>query len=127
MKTICNRQGISLLEVLIAMMLVSLVVLGVAGLSTVAIQGSAFSQKMTKAVTLGQVALEEIRRSGYRPGLLNEDSHTEAYGIIPEEPLFKRILTMIPDTPAPGFQIITVKVAWDLDRHFITLSTILAE
>jgi len=126
-KIIGDNHGISLLEVLVAMMLVSIVVLGMAGFSTVAIKGSALSQKMTKAVILAQDSLEEIRRIGYRAALLDEPSHTEAYGKIPDEPLFERIVTTKPDTPSPGLQTITVKVAWDSDRHAISLATILAE
>lgn len=126
-KIIGDNQGISLLEVLVAMMLVSIVVLGMAGFSTVAIKGSALSQKMTKAVTLGQDSLEEIRRVGYRPALSDERSLTEAYGTIPDEPLFERIVTTKPNTPAPGLQTLTVKVAWDSDRHSISLATLLAE
>ena len=126
-KNISHNQGVSLLEVLVAMMLVSIVVLGMAGFSTVAIKGSALSQKMTKAVTLAQDSLEEIRRVGYRPHLLDEDSDIGAYGTIPGEPLFERIVTTKPKAPAPGLQTITVKVAWDSDRHAISLATILAE
>ncbi|UCE64636.1 MAG: prepilin-type N-terminal cleavage/methylation domain-containing protein [Nitrospirota bacterium] len=126
-KTIGNNQGISLLEVLVAMMLVSIVVLGIAGFSTVAIKGSALSRKMTKVVTLAQDSLEEIRRVGYRPALSDERSQVEPYGSIPGEPLFERIVTTKPNTPAPGLQTITVKVAWDSDRHAISLATILAE
>jgi type II secretory pathway pseudopilin PulG len=126
-KIIGDNQGISLLEVLVAMMLVSIVVLGMAGFSTVAIKGSALSRKMTKAVTLAQDSMEEIRREGYLPVLLDERSHTEAYGSIPDEPQFERIVITKPDTPAPGLQTITVKVTWDSDRHAISLATILAE
>ena len=126
-KTFGNNQGISLLEVLVAMTLVSIAVLGMAGFSTVAIKGSALSQKMTKAVTLAQDSLEEIRRIGYRPSVFDQRSHIEAYGTIPGEPLFERIVTTKPNTPATGLQTITVKVAWDSDRHSVSFSTILSE
>jgi len=127
MKIIGENRGISLLEVLVAMMLVSIVVLGMAGFSTVAIKGSALSQKMTKAVTLAQDSLEEIRRVGYRHLMSDDRSLTEAYGTIPDEPLFERIVTTKPQTPAPGLQTITVKVAWDSGRHSVSLATILSE
>ena len=68
-KTLGDNLGVSLLEVLVAMALVSVVMLGMAGFSTIAIKGSAFSQKLTTAVTLAQDALEEVRRVGYRPHL----------------------------------------------------------
>lgn len=126
-KTIGNNQGISLLEVLVAMTLVSIAALGMAGFSTVAIKGSALSQKMTKAVTLAQDSVEEIRRIGYRPAMSDQRSHIEAYGTITGEPLFERIVTTKPNTPAPRLQTIMVKVAWDSDRHSVSFSTILSE
>ena len=122
-----NNRGISLLEVLIAMTLVSVILLGFAGFTSVAIKGSAFSQKMTTAVTLTQDTLEEVRRVGYRASLSGEDSQTEPYGSIPNEPLFQRIVVTKANTPAPGLQTIIVKVAWDSGAHSTSLSTILAE
>ena len=109
------------------MVLVSVVLLGMAGFNTVAIKGSAFSQKMTTAVTLAQDAFEEVRRIGYRPSLSGEVTKSEPYGSIPDEPLFQRTVITKPNTPSPGLQTITVKVVWDSDAHSTSLSTILAE
>ena len=122
-----NSHGISLLEVLIAMALVSVILLGFSGTSTVAIKGSAFSQKMTTAVTLAQDTIEEYRRIGFRNSLAGEDTSTEPYGSIPDQPLFQRTVVTKVDTPAPGLQTITVKVAWDSGAHSTSLSTILGE
>jgi len=126
-KTIGDNLGVSLLEVLVAMALVSVVVLGMAGFSTVAIKGLAFSQKITTAVTLAQDALEEVHRVGYRPTLSEELTQTEPYGSIPGEPFFERIVITQPNRPSPGLQAITVKVTWDSNRHSTSLSTFLAE
>lgn len=109
------------------MALVSIVLLGMAGFSAVAIKGSSFGQKMTKAVTLAQDALEEVRRVGFRPELLGEVTQVEPYGSISQEPLFERTVVIKADTPSSGLQYITVKVAWDKDIHSTSLSTILAE
>lgn len=122
-----DNRGISLLEVLVAMVLVSVVVLGMAGYGTVAMKGSTFSRKMTQAVTLAQDALEEVRRVGFRPTLSGEETEIGAYGSIPDEPFFERIVNTKPNTPAAGLQTITVKVSWDSDQHSISLATILAE
>ena len=122
-----NNRGTSLLEVLIAMGLVSFILLGFAGFSTVAIKGSAFSQKMTTAVTLAHDTLEEIRRVGYRATLLGEDSQTESYGSIPNEPLFQKTVVTKANTPVPGLQTVIVKITWDSGAHSTSLSTILAE
>ena len=110
-----------------AMALVTMVVLGMAGFGAVAIKGSAFSQKMTKAVTLAQDALEEVRREGYRPTLSEELNQTEPYGSIPGEPYFERTVITQPHSPSPGLQSITVTVSWESNRHSTSLATMLAE
>ena len=122
-----NDRGSSLLEVLMAMVLVSVVVLGIAGFSTVSINGAAFSKEMTTAVTLAQDTLEDIRRVGYGSSVSRVRTDIEPYGSITDALLFERTVITEPNTPAMGLQTITVKVAWDADAHSTSFSTILAE
>ncbi len=124
---VSNHHGASLLEVLIAMVLVSVATLGVAGFSTVSIKGVAFSQELTMAVTLAQDALEEARRVGYRSSISGVISDTEPYGTIIGAPLFKRTIVSKAHMPANGMQTVTVQVQWDANEHATSLSTILAE
>ena len=124
---ISTNRGGSLLEVLIAMVLVSVVILGVAGFSSVSIKGAAFSQKMTVAVTLAQDKLEDVRRIGYRRSLTGVVTDNEPYGSITNAPLFERTVVTEPHTPASGLQTIMVKVSWDNNTHSTSFSTILAE
>ncbi|MGB0910899.1 MAG: type IV pilus modification PilV family protein [Nitrospirales bacterium] len=121
------NRGASLLEILIAMVLVSIAILGVAGFSTVSIKGTAFSQELTIAVTLAQDALEELRREGYRSTAVGVVTNTEPYGSIAGAPLFQRTVVTKANTPARGLQTVMVNVAWDDDAHSTSLSTILAE
>ncbi len=122
-----GNQGSSLLEVLIAMVLVSVVILGIAGFSTISINGTAFSKKMTIAVTLAQDKLEDIRRVGYRPSLSGVVTELEPYGSIDDLPQFERTVITKANTPASGLQTVVVKVTWDANSHSTLLSTILAE
>ncbi len=126
-RSISSNHGASLLEVLIAMVLVSVSILGVAGFSTVSIKGTAFGKEMTMAVTLAQDALEEVRRVGYQPSLSGVVTVVEPYGSIARAPLFERAVVTEAQTPAPGLQTVTVTVAWDADEHVTSLSTILAK
>ena len=124
---ITTNYGASLLEVLISMVLVSLVVLGVAGFSTISIKGTAFGKEMTIAVTLAQDALEEVHRVGYRPSVSGVITNKEPYGSIAGAEKFERTVVTEANSPANGMQTITVNVAWDADVHSTTFSTILSE
>jgi len=122
-----HNHGLALLEVLIALALVSVVLLGLAGLSTVAIKGSSLSREMTTAITLAQDKLEEVRLGGYRASLSGSISQVEPYGSITDEPFYTRTVFVQPNTPMVGLQTVTVTVHWDADAHSASLSTMMAE
>ena len=126
-QNLANNRGGSLVEVLMAMVLVSFVILGVAGFSSVSINGVAFSQKMTIGVTLAQDKLEDVHRVGYRPSLAGIVTDVEPYGSIPDASLFERTVVTQPNIPAKGLQTVMVKVAWDNNEHSTSLTTILGE
>ncbi|GJL54221.1 MAG: hypothetical protein NPIRA02_13530 [Nitrospirales bacterium] len=122
-----TNRGSSLLEVLMAMALISVAITGISGFSTASITGMSVSQKMTKAVTLAQDQIEEVLRMGYRRSLSGVTTSTEPYGSMIDAPLFKRTVVVEAGTPAPGMQTVTVTVAWDADAHATSLSTLLTE
>ena len=122
-----NSQGLSLLEILIAMGVVFLALIGFAGFSVVAHTGMSASQKMTRAVTLAQEKMEDIRREGVPPGLTSPLSNTEPYGSLSGAPYHQRILTISPDDPMPGLHSVTVDVQWDKGTHATSLKTYLTQ
>jgi len=118
-----SQQGLSLLEILIAMAVVFLALMGFAGFSVVAHTGMSASQKMTRAVTLAQEKMEDIRREGVPPGLTSPWSNTEPYGSISGALHHQRILTITPDDPMPGLHTVTIQVQWDNGAHTASLKT----
>ncbi len=122
-----SQQGVSLLEILIAMAVVFLALLGFAGFSVVAHTGMSASQKMTRAVTLAQEKMEDIQREGVPPDLTGALNISEPYGSISGAPHHQRILTMTPDDPMPGLHTVTVDVQWDNGAHAISLKTYLTQ
>lgn len=118
-----NQQGLSLLEIVIAMAVVFLALLGFAGFSVVAHTGMSASEKMTRAVTLAQEKMEDIQREGVPPGLTSQWTNTEPYGSIAGALYHQRILTMIPDNPMPGLHTVTIQVQWDNGAHATSLKT----
>lgn len=122
-----RQQGLSLLEVIIAMAVVFLALLGFAGYSVVAHTGMSASEKMTRAVTLAQEKMEDIQREGMPPGLTSPLSTTETYGSIAGAPHHQRMLTITPDDPMPGLHTVIVNVQWDNGAHATSLKTYLTQ
>ena len=120
-----SQHGLSLLEVMIAMAVVFLALLGFAGYSVVAHTGMSASEKMTRAVTLAQEKMEDLRREGIPPGLTSPLNISESYGAIPGAPHHQRSLAIIPHDPLPGLHTITVSVEWDHGVHRTSLKTYL--
>ena len=118
-----NQQGLSLLEIVIAMAVVFLAMLGFAGFSVVAHTGMSASEKMTRAVTLAQETMEDIQREGVPTGLTSQWTNTEPYGSIAGALHHQRILTMTPNAPMPGLHTVTVQVQWDNGAHATSLKT----
>ena len=116
-----NPHGLSLLEIIIAMAVVFLALLGFAGFSVVAHTGMSASEKMTRAVTLAQEKMEDIQREGVPPGLTSQWTNTEPYGSIVGALHHQRILTMTPNDPMQGLHTVTVQVQWDNGAHATSL------
>jgi len=125
-KPLRNQGGLSLLEIVIAMAVVFLALLGFAGFSVVAHTGMSASEKMTRAVTLAQEKLEDVKREGVPPGLTSSLSTTESYGAIVGAPHHQRMLTLSPNDPIAGLHTVTVQVKWDNGAHTTSLKTYLA-
>ena len=124
---LCGQQGLSLLEVLMALVVVFLALLGFAGFSVVAHTGMNTSEKMTRAVTLAQEKMEEIRLEGLPNSLGSPYRNTESYGSLTGARGYKRILTIQPHDLRPGLHTVNVEVRWDRDAHAISLKTYLVD
>ena len=118
-----SEKGFTLIEVLIATLVLAIGLLSLATLAGTVIRGNSFSNKMTAATTLAQEKLEDIQRQGYA----SASSATENYSSITGYEAYKRVTTVAADTPAAGMKTVTVTVSWDADAHSVVLKTILAE
>ncbi len=125
--SLARNSGLSLLEVLIALALVSVALLALSNLSTVAVKGIAVAKKLTIGTMLAQEKLEDLRNGGYEPFQARNVTHVEDYGSFPGYPIFKRTTTSKPNVPGQHMQTVTVMVHWDQDLHSVDVSTILSE
>jgi len=122
-----NRQGLTLVEVVIAMGLVFLALLALSGLATVSWKGAATGKHLTIATSLAQEKIETMKLRGYKPGLDGRIEFEEPSESLPDYPLYKRVASIDPNQPMVGLQTVTVTVSWADDSHAVSLSTLLAE
>jgi len=134
--TVSDEKGFTLLEIFIAILLLTVGLLGTAALTTGVVRGNVSSRLLTSATAIAQSCLEENRRVGYASagavptGGSNSCLHNTAVTITQNGVAFTRTLTVTP-TPADSTNIrtLTVTVQWSegaSGSKSITLKTILA-
>jgi type IV pilus assembly protein PilV len=113
-----NNKGFTLIEVLVAMVILSIGLLGTAALITGIINSNKLSNRITTATVLAQDKMEEIKRAGAA-------DKTEPYNTISDYPLYKR--DVVVDPLGTDMKTVTVTVYWDADAHWVELKTILVQ
>jgi type IV pilus assembly protein PilV len=122
-----NNSGFTLIEVLVAMVILSIGLLGTAALITGIINGNKISNRITTATVLAQDKMEDIKRLGFSGTPTSDTTTTEPYNSITNYFLYKRVTFTDVINPAVGMKTVTVTVYWDSDNSSIELKTILAQ
>lgn len=104
-------QGFTLIEVLIALMMLAVVFLGLSALTIAVSTGLSSSHTVTTAITLAQDRIEEIKNGGYAQATA-ANYPTEDYHTIPGYPQFRRTVTITTDSPIPNVKTVKVTVSW---------------
>jgi prepilin-type N-terminal cleavage/methylation domain-containing protein len=101
-----NNKGFTLVESLIAIVLLSIGILGLSAMTIGTIQGLTFSDKQTIAMTLARDRLEQIKQAGY------VNATSEPYNTPAGYEQFQRRVDVTNNTPQPNTRTIVVTVAW---------------
>jgi type IV pilus assembly protein PilV len=129
MKILRNTNGFTLIEILIATVIITIASLGIATLTVGVIRGNSFSKRLTTATTLAQDRLEQAKRLGYSK--VDTIAVIENYGNIANYSGYRRVTSVVPTPVSPGspmtWKTVTVVVSWDADKHSVNLSTVLGE
>jgi len=115
-----------MLEIIIAMLILTGGLLGVAGLTIGTIKGNLYSKNVTTATVIAQDRLEDIQRAGY------VDATTTNFSAGPNNVsmggvTFSRTTIINDDTPAANMKEVTVTTSWNNNAKSVVLSTILAQ
>ncbi len=114
-----NNDGFTLLEVLIAMAVFSIGILGVALMQVKAIQGNSFANHLTEGAVFASNKAEEILSTKY-DDLKNDSEDSGKY---------HAVWTVKKDTPQAGSKTVTLIVSWDQNGQpkSFTLQTVKAD
>jgi type IV pilus assembly protein PilV len=108
-----NQSGFSMLELLIALIVLSVGLLALAGLQQTAIESNAASQHLTSATFLAEAKLNELKRGGYAS--LSDGTFNDANNPVDEQGqaggIFTRAWTISPF--AADVKRITVTISWE--------------
>ena len=130
--TSTNQGGFTLIEVFIAIVLLTIGLLGTAALTTGVVRGNLNSKNTTTATAIAQSCFEENRRVGYSnagavPSGGSNNCLTGATNVTTGGVTFTRTLTI--DTSVSNIKMLTVVVNWSegaAGAKSITLKTVLA-
>ena len=123
---VARQRGFTLLEVLVTIVILSIGLLGIAGLTTGVVRGNHFSKNVTSATAAAQTQLEAVKSGGYVLAVAaNFPDDTVTMGGMS----FSRTTTITADSPATNMKTISVTVNWNESNNTarsVTLETILA-
>ena len=122
-----KNGGFTLTEVLIAVVILSVGLLGLSAMTVAMTKSQAFGNKLTTATALAQKKLEEIKNTSYTD-VVSANYPLEGYNTIPRYPQFSRSVTITADSPLADTKTVMVTVAWKRDTagtpYNVTLQTI---
>jgi len=103
---VATEKGLTLMEVLVAVVVLSLGLLGLERVHIAAIQANTIASRLTQATTLAQDRAEQLMALPYNDAALAATTYTE-----PNPPQGYTI-TWTVDAPSAGIKTINIDVTW---------------
>lgn len=118
-----NETGFTLIEVLVAMVVLASGLLGVAGLTIGVIRGNLYSKNLTSATIVAEQMIETVQRVGYANAETLAGTSTVAMG----GTTYTRATAVSSGNPAANMKTVMVTVSWNPGSYSITLNTIISQ
>ncbi len=112
MKRLSNQKGFTLLELLIALTILTIGLLGLAGLHIAAIQGNVSGFKISTAAAVAQERIEELKALDASAADLTAGAHADDGNQVVQGITYNRSYTIQDNTPVTGTSTITLTVTW---------------
>jgi type IV pilus assembly protein PilV len=117
-------EGFTLIEIMIAVAIISIGLLALAGLQVSLIRGNALSQRMTAAVSVAEQTVEQIKKTPYANIQSVPSTQVQASGFN-----FTSQVTVMNDSPLANTKTVNVTVTWSdgLKTHTVPLTTVISQ
>lgn len=131
MSQVFSPDGFTLTEVLMAMVVFAIGLLGLSAMTLAMGRSLTLSKNVTIATTLGQETMEGLKQTSYVQ-VVATNYPVEPYNTIAGYPQFQREVSITPDSPFAEAKTIRVRVLWPrLGRpespHAVTLTTVVTK
>jgi type IV pilus assembly protein PilV len=115
-----NGKGFTLIEILIAISILTIALLGLASVTVMIIKSNTFSKTMTTATTLADDKMEQLKKTSY--AALSSGTDTL-------ESIYTRTWTVTQNSPATGMKTVVVTVQWNWQgaARNVTMNSIIAQ
>ncbi len=125
MRRLHRNSGFTLIELMIAIAIITLGIFGVMSLILTVMKGNTLSERVTIATTIAQDKMEDFKRMDYDSVVDDSDTNTD-YDVD-----FYWEADVEDDTPATDTKTITVDVYWDpaasSSAHNVEIKSIIAQ
>lgn len=111
MKVVTNQKGFTLLELLIALVILAIGLLGLAGLHITAIKGNVSGFKLSTASAIAQERIEELKALDPASAALSAGIHNDV-PVTVQGRAYNRSYTIQDNTPVTGISTILFTISW---------------
>jgi len=106
--------GFTLLEVMVAMVILAIGLLGLAALQVVAIKGHAFGHQMSYATSLAQETFEELKNLDFDDAALDPLGNPHTQTVAGDRGVTYTVTWNVQDdTPAADMKSVALDITWD--------------
>jgi type IV pilus assembly protein PilV len=122
--TVKSEEGFTLIEIMIALVVLSIGLIALAGLQMSAMRGNTLSKRMTTAVSIANARIEQIKNMPYAN--IQSESSTQ---ITESNMTFTRQVTVSNDIPVANTKTVNVTVTWKngAKSHTAPISTVITQ